>query len=85
LLRSPHPVCIRNGYVAPHTGQTRHGHTIAPATLSAWIAEHRDLATYARLREEGRKLATPAQAIRTMKLYHRQVVSMRITGRSWHC
>src|ERR1700693_4793824 len=32
-----------------------------------------DLATYARLREAGRRLAPPAQTIRTVKLYHRQV------------
>ena len=53
--------------------KSRHGHTIAPSTLSGWIDEHRDLATYARLREQGRRLATPAQTIRTVKLYHRQV------------
>ena len=53
--------------------KTRHGHNIAPSTLSAWIAEHRDLATYSRLHEQGKKLAPPAQAIRTVKLYHRQV------------
>ena len=53
--------------------KSRHGHTVAPSTLAAWIDEHRDLATYARLREAGRRLAPPAQTIRTVKLYHRQV------------
>jgi hypothetical protein len=51
--------------------KSRRGHTIAPSTLAAWIDEHRDLATYARLRDAGRRLAPPAQTIRTVKLYHR--------------
>jgi transposase-like protein len=53
--------------------KSRHGHTIAPSTLAGWIDEHRDLATYARLRDAGRRLTPPAQTIRTVKLYHRQV------------
>jgi hypothetical protein len=53
--------------------KSRHGHAIAPSTLAGWIDEHRDLATYARLRDAGRRLAPPAQTIRTVKLYHRQV------------
>ncbi|MEQ1518287.1 MAG: PD-(D/E)XK nuclease family protein [Usitatibacteraceae bacterium] len=53
--------------------KARHGTRIAPSTLAAWIDEHRELATYARLREAGRGLAPPSQAIRTVKLYHRQV------------
>ena len=53
--------------------KSRHGHAIAPSTLAGWIDEHRDLATYARLRDAGRRLASPAQTIRTVKLYHRQV------------
>jgi hypothetical protein len=52
--------------------KSRHGHNIAPSTLAGWIDEHRDLATYARLREVGRRLVPPAQTIRTVKLYHRQ-------------
>jgi transposase-like protein len=53
--------------------KTRHGCRVPPSTLSAWIHEHSELATYARLREEGRKLAPPSQVTRTVKLYHRQV------------
>jgi hypothetical protein len=53
--------------------KSRHGHTIAPSTLAGWIDEHRDLATYGRLRDAGRRLTLPAQTIRTVKLYHRQV------------
>jgi hypothetical protein len=46
---------------------------VPPSTLATWIAEHRDLTAYARLREQGRALFKPSQAIRTTKLYHRQV------------
>jgi transcription elongation factor Elf1 len=53
--------------------KSRHGLTIAPSTLAGWIDEHRDLATYAWLRDAGRRMAPPAQTIRTVKLYHRQV------------
>jgi transposase-like protein len=53
--------------------KSRHGHAIAPSTLASWIDEHRDLASYARLRDAGQRLALPAQTIRTVKLYHRQV------------
>jgi len=37
------------------------------------LAEHRSLTTYARLREQGRRLFPPTQTIRAVKLYHRQV------------
>jgi hypothetical protein len=53
--------------------KSRYGSRVPPSTLAAWNAEHRELATYARLREEGRRLTPPAQTIRTVKLYHRQV------------
>ena len=76
--------CIRidveRGYNLGHTLaeaaaklKSRHGHAIAPSTLAGWIDEHRELASYARLRDAGRRLAPPAQTIRTAKLYHRQV------------
>ena len=51
--------------------KSRHGHAVAPSTLAGWIDDHRDLASYARLREAGRRLAPPAQTIRTVKLNHR--------------
>ncbi len=72
--RRRHPLQSR-----PHAGrggretEIASRHAIAPSTLAGWIDEHRDLATYARLREAGRRLAPPAQTIRTVKLYHRQV------------
>jgi transposase-like protein len=49
------------------------GRTVADSTLSAWIAEHDDLLSYRRLRDDGRKRFPPEQTIRSVKLYHRQV------------
>lgn len=53
--------------------KTKAGGAISDATLSAWIAEHDDLLTYRRLRDAGRRRFPPAQTIRAVKLYHRQV------------
>jgi hypothetical protein len=36
--------------------KSRYGHTVAPSSLSAWIAEHKELTTYRRLRAQGRRL-----------------------------
>lgn len=52
---------------------SRHGHSVNPATISRWLAAHPGLCTYRRLRSRGRRLFTPPQLIRTIKLYHRQV------------
>src|SRR5712671_3330383 len=52
---------------------TKSGYRVPPSTLAAWIAEHRDLTAYSRLRERGKALFRPSQTIRTTKLYHRQV------------
>jgi hypothetical protein len=53
--------------------KAKSGCRVPSSTLAAWIAEHRDLTAYARLRGEGRVLFKPAQTIRITKLYHRQV------------
>jgi len=53
--------------------RARHGHRVGRSTIAAWLAEHRSLMTYARLRAEGRRLFPPTQAIRSVKLYHRQI------------
>ena len=45
----------------------------------------RDLASYAQLRDAGRRLAPPARTIRTVKLYYRQVLRIRVIGRSSRC
>jgi hypothetical protein len=52
---------------------SRHGHRVAPSTISRWLSQHPRLTTYRRLRDRGRRLFTPTQVIRAHKLYHRQV------------
>jgi transposase-like protein len=49
------------------------GRAIADSTLSEWIAEHRELLSYRRLRDAGRRRFPPEQTVRSVKLYHRQV------------
>jgi ribosomal protein L37AE/L43A len=64
------------GYTLTETAaklKSRFGYQVGRSTIGAWIAEHKDLTTYARLRGEGRRLFPPAQTIRSIKLYHRQV------------
>ena len=55
--------------------KTRHGYKVSPSTLAAWMSEHRELTTYARLRTELRRLFPPTKTVRRSKLYHRQVYS----------
>jgi hypothetical protein len=55
------------GYSLDETAEkvrARHGHRVARSTIAAWLAEHRSLTTYTRLRAEGRRLYPPRQAIR---------------------
>lgn len=52
---------------------SRHGHALAPSTISRWLAVHPGLTTYRRLRAQGRRLFAPPQLIRIIKLYHAQV------------
>jgi transposase-like protein len=52
---------------------SRHGHAINPATISRWLSAHPGLTTYRRLRPQGRRLFSPAQVMRIVKLYHSQV------------
>src|SRR5271157_5548446 len=60
------------------TISSRHGHPVAPSTISRWLSEHPALTTYRRLRARGRRLFTPPQVIRAHKLYHRQVYEFAI-------
>ncbi len=53
--------------------KSRFGRRAGRSTIAAWLAEHRSLTTYARLRTEGRRLFSPTQTIRAIKLYHRQI------------
>jgi transposase-like protein len=53
--------------------QARHGYRVGHSTIAAWLAEHRSLTTYGRLRAQGRRLFSPTQTIHSIKLYHRQI------------
>jgi transposase-like protein len=55
--------------------KSKGGRKIAPSTLASWLAEYHDLMSYRRLRDAGRHRFPPAQTIRSIKLYHRQVYS----------
>jgi len=64
------------GYSLEQTAEkirSRFGRRAGRSTIAAWLAEHRSLTTYTRLRAEGRRLFPPTQAIRSIKLYHRQI------------
>lgn len=64
------------GYSLEQTAEkirSRFGRRAGRSTIAAWLAEHRSLTTYTRLRTEGRRLFPPTQAIRSIKLYHRQI------------
>ena len=58
--------------------KSRHGLAVVPSTVSAWLAEHRSLCAYRRLRAAGRKLFPARRILRSVKLYHRQVYSFVI-------
>jgi hypothetical protein len=53
--------------------KARFGRRAGRSTIAAWLAAHRTLTTYTRLRAEGRRLYPPSQTIRSIKLYHRQI------------
>jgi transposase-like protein len=64
------------GYSLEQTAErlrARQGHRVGRSTVAAWLAEHRSLTTYVRLRVAGRRLFPPTQTIRSIKLYHRQI------------
>src|SRR5664280_3825790 len=66
------------GYSLPVAAQklkAKHGYKMPPSTLASWMAEHRELTTYSRLRRHRPNRLSPAQTIRSTKLYHRQVYS----------
>ncbi len=51
---------------------------IPERTISSWIAEHRKLATYARLRPDAKKTFAPNQIVRSYTLEHRQVYHFQV-------
>jgi transposase-like protein len=66
------------GYSLPEAAKKlkeKHGYVIKPTTLASWMDEHRELTTYRRLRGHSPIKLKPAQTIRSIKLYHRQVYS----------
>ena len=64
------------GYSLPEAAaklKSRHGYKVSPSTLASWMSEHSELSTYRRLCREVQ--LNPAQTVRSVKLYHRQVYS----------
>jgi hypothetical protein len=64
------------GYSLAETAQRMRGSRgvrITVSSLSRWLATHRPLAAYARLRARGLALFPPRKTICAVKLYHRQV------------
>jgi hypothetical protein len=51
---------------------------IPERTISSWIAEHRSLATYARLRGDAKLLFPPDQLVKSYTLQHRQVYRFQV-------
>src|SRR5229473_2382783 len=53
--------------------KSKSGRRIGASTVAGWLAQHKDLMSYLRLRDKGRHLFPPEQTIRSIKLYHRQI------------
>jgi transposase-like protein len=53
--------------------KSKSGRHIGASTVAGWLAQHKDLMNYLRLRDKGRHLFPPEQTIRSIKLYHRQI------------
>jgi ATP-dependent exoDNAse (exonuclease V) beta subunit len=57
---------------------TRFHRNIPERTISSWLTEYRPLATYARLRADGKKLFAPEAILRTIIFDHQQVYRHQI-------
>lgn len=69
------------GHSLTETQQTirRRFHLDIPErTISSWLAEHRPLTTYARLRKSCRQLFSPEAIIRSHTFYHQQVYRFQV-------
>jgi hypothetical protein len=69
------------GHTLDRTAQhvrDRFGHRLHPRTLSHWLAEYRELTTYARLRQRALRLFTPHNLVRATRLHHKQVYTYRV-------
>jgi len=58
--------------------RARFGVSLSPRTLSSWLAEYRDLTTYAKLRNDCLKEFRPYRIIRSTRLHHQQVYQYRV-------
>ena len=66
------------GYSLPVAAQklkAKHGYKVSPSTLASWMAEHRELTTYSRLRRHRPNGLSPAQTIRSTKRPFRKGLS----------
>ncbi|MFI5093756.1 MAG: PD-(D/E)XK nuclease family protein [Candidatus Acidiferrales bacterium] len=61
-----------------HKLHRRFHREIPERTISSWLAEHRTLATYHRLRRAARKLYGPQAIIRTVNLEHQQAYQFQV-------
>jgi transposase-like protein len=61
-----------------HDLNRRFGVSVDTRTISRWLAQYRDLTTYARLRADIGRRTPPHRLIRSTRLHHRQVYTYRI-------
>jgi ATP-dependent exoDNAse (exonuclease V) beta subunit len=70
-----------SGHTIPSTTRylrDRFGHRIHPRTIARWLAEYRELTTYARLRPRALTRFTPHTLLRSTRLHHQQVYTYRL-------
>ena len=53
--------------------KSKSGRAVSPSTIATWINAHKEHTTFRRLRAEAKTIYPPAQTIRSIKLYHRQI------------
>jgi transposase-like protein len=53
--------------------KSKSGRAVSPSTIANWIGGHKEQTTFRRLRADATTRYPPAQTIRSIKLYHRQV------------
>lgn len=53
--------------------KSRFGVNVSTRTISNWLAEYRELTSYAKLRQKALKEYRPSRVIRSMRLHHQQV------------
>jgi len=53
--------------------KSKTGRAVSPSTIATWIGAHKAHTTFRRLRAEAKTMYPPAQTIRAIKLYHRQI------------